>query len=171
MNVPAHASGKKKILRAGLEVGLLVLLVLAIRAWQQQDLAAGEAPRLQGNLLQGPVFSLRDDPSRPTLVYFWASWCGICRYQTPVVAELARDHRVIGIAMQSGRDAEVVQYLKREQIDLATLNDPESAISRQWGIRGVPALFIVDGKGIIRFRETGYTTGPGLRLRLWLATH
>jgi hypothetical protein len=42
-------------------------------------------------------------------------------------------------------------------------------IAAQWGVRAVPASFIVDGAGQIRFLEIGYTTGAGLRLRLWLA--
>ena len=39
----------------------------------------------------------------------------------------------------------------------------------QWGVRAVPASFVVDGTGQIRYVEVGYTTGIGLRLRLWLA--
>jgi len=49
------------------------------------------------------------------------------------------------------------------------LNDPDGVIATRWGVRAVPASFIVDGAGQIRFVEIGYTTGIGLRLRLWLA--
>ncbi|MGE0082668.1 MAG: protein disulfide oxidoreductase, partial [Thiohalomonadaceae bacterium] len=43
------------------------------------------------------------------------------------------------------------------------------ALAARYGVRAVPTTFIIDGAGRIRFREVGYTTGPGLRLRLWLA--
>ncbi len=36
-------------------------------------------------------------------------------------------------------------------------------------MRGVPAFFVIDGAGMIRSAAVGYTTGPGLRLRLWWA--
>lgn len=154
-----------------IELAALILLVLALRAWQQRELIAGPAPPLQWTTLNGRPFSLSRTDDRPTLVYFWASWCPVCKYQTPAVAELARDHRVISVAMQSGSAAEVYQYLQDSGLDLPTLNDPEGVLSSRWGIRGVPATFILDNKGAIRFREAGYTTGPGLRFRLWLAGH
>jgi thioredoxin-related protein len=48
------------------------------------------------------------------------------------------------------------------------INDPDGALAAAWGVRGVPTFFVVDSQGMIRFREVGYTTGLGLRWRLWL---
>jgi len=73
------------------------------------------------------------------------------------------------VAMQSGSDDEVAQYMQKEALSFPVLNDPEGVLAAQWGVRGVPASFIVDTAGRIRFVEVGYTTGIGLRLRLWLA--
>ncbi len=62
------------------------------------------------------------------------------------------------------------QFFRRaESVSFPVLNDPDGAIAAHWGVRGVPASFIVDGAGQIRFVEVGYTTEIGLRLRLWLA--
>ena len=51
------------------------------------------------------------------------------------------------------------------------VNDPDGRLAGAWGVHAVPATFIVDTNGEIRFVEVGYTTGLGLRLRLWLAEH
>jgi alkyl hydroperoxide reductase subunit AhpC len=49
------------------------------------------------------------------------------------------------------------------------LNDEDGWISEKWGVHAVPASFIIDRTGRIRFVEVGYTTEIGLRLRLWWA--
>ena len=50
---------------------------------------------------------------RTTVLYFWGSWCGICRHTSPAVDKLARNGvPVVGVALQSGSDEEVRGYLK-----------------------------------------------------------
>jgi hypothetical protein len=54
-------------------------------------------------------------------------------------------------------------------MELPVISDPQGGIANTWGVKGVPTTFILDGEGKIRFVEVGYTTGLGLRARLWLA--
>ena len=71
--------------------------------------------------------------------------------------------------MQSGSAAEVTKYLREHDLKVSVVNDPDGAIAAAWGVRATPTTFFVDGDNRIRLREVGYTSGPGLRLRLWLA--
>jgi thiol-disulfide isomerase/thioredoxin len=104
------------------------------------------------------------------LVHFWATWCSICRAEQGSISAIAQDHPdVITIAMQSGSPAEVDGYLRAQGIEMPVLNDARGEIANTWGVHGVPASFIVAPDGSIRFTEVGFTTGIGLRLRLWLA--
>ena len=148
---------------------MLLVLIVGIRAWQQSGTASGPAPALAGELLDGKPVSLAAFAGRPVLVHFWATWCPICRAEQGSIDALARDEPVITVAMQSGDRDAVVQHLRKEELSFPVLNDPAGEIAAQWGVRAVPASFIVDGAGQIRFLEIGYTTGIGLRLRLWLA--
>ena len=148
---------------------MLLVLIVGIRAWQQSGTASGPAPALAGELLDGKPVSLAAFAGRPVLVHFWATWCPICRAEQGSIDTLARDVPVITVAMQSGDRDAVVQHLRKEELSFPVLNDPDGVIAAQWGVRAVPASFIVDGAGQIRFLEIGYTTGIGLRLRLWLA--
>ena len=148
---------------------MLLVLIVGIRAWQQSGTASGPAPALAGELLDGKPVSLAAFAGRPVLVHFWATWCPICRAEQGSIDTLARDVPVITVAMQSGDRDAVVQHLRKEELSFPVLNDPAGEIAAQWGVRAVPASFIVDGAGQIRFLEIGYTTGVGLRLRLWLA--
>ena len=148
---------------------MVLALILGIRAWQQSGIARGPAPALTGVLLDGKPVALTAFAGRPVLVHFWATWCPICSAEQGSIDALARDTPVITVAMQSGERDAVVQHMRKEALSFPVLNDPDGLIAAQWGVRAVPASFVVDGTGQIRYVEVGYTTGIGLRLRLWLA--
>lgn len=174
MSEPAApaSSKRKKFQRIGwiaLQLLLLVVIIAGVRFWQQRDMVRGVAPPLSGVLLDGKSATTPVRAGQPLLVHFWASWCPICSAEQDSIESLSKDYPTLTVAMQSGNDAEVLQHLRKENLSFAVLNDPDSMISRQWGVRAVPASFVIDAHGRIRFVEVGYTTGIGLRLRLWLA--
>lgn len=148
---------------------MVLLLLAGVRAWQHRGAASGAAPPLAGILLDGGSYALAAAPGRPVLVYFWATWCAICRAQQGSIGAIANEHAVITVAMQSGSAANVRRHLHKEALGFRVLNDPDGVIAAQWGVRAVPASFVVDAYGQVRFLEVGYTTGVGLRMRLWWA--
>ncbi len=169
--LPLSKPSKKRIwLRRGLEVLLFIILIMGVRAWQQRDIVQGLAPPLNGVLLDGQPFVLPDKPAQPVLVHFWATWCPICRAEEGSIESLAQSNlNVITVAMQSGNSGAVQQYMKEQGVSFPVINDTEGQISAAWGVQAVPASFIVDRDGKIRYVEIGYTTEIGLRIRLWLA--
>ena len=144
---------------------------MGIRAWQQQGAAHGVGPALAGTLLDGQAYDIAARSDGPVLVHFWASWCAICRAQHGSIEGVARDHAVVTVAMRSGDAAAVRGHLTEHAGTFAVLNDPSGALADRWGVRAVPASFIVDAQGRVRFVEVGYTTSWGLRWRLWWAGH
>jgi len=147
---------------------LFVAVFLGLRAWQQRMLVDGPAPELSGQSLNGGKLTLAG-ARQPTLVYFWGSWCGLCRLKEQDMEAIARDHRVISVILTSGEDSTVRAYLKERNLKLPVINDPDAEITRQWGVIGTPTMFVVDANNRIRFREVGYTTEWGIRFRLWMA--
>jgi len=107
---------------------------------------------------------------KPLLLYVWATWCGVCRYTTPSVASLAADGgNVLTVALRSGDNAALETWLARKKLALPTVNDPSGQLARQWDIRVTPTLVVIY-RGEVKSVTTGWTSGWGMRLRLWLAS-
>jgi len=150
-----------------IELSLFFALFFGIRTYQHRDMPTGPAPALIAMTLDGKPFNLSANDGRATLVHFWATWCPICRSEQDSIASIARDYRVIAVAMQSGDTRAVQDYVTAQHWPVPVINDAGGELAQAYGVRGVPASFIVDAKGYIRTAEVGYTTEWGLRLRLW----
>lgn len=155
--------------RWSFEILLALAVLWAVRAYMLRTVVSGQAPPIAGMLVDGRALALKQLRGRPVLVHFWASWCGICRAEQDSIADLARQHAVVTIAMQSGDRRAVRAYLQRHQLRMPVLADPNGSLARRYGVRAVPTSFVLDRHGVIRFTTVGYTTEIGLRLRLWLA--
>ena len=147
---------------------IALALFLGLRAWQLRGAAEGSAPAVSGpDVTTGQRLALSTEG--PTLVYFWATWCGVCNAVDPNVQRVARDHHVIAIATRSGADADVAAFLREHEYDFPSLNDPRGLLAREYGVRAFPTSFWVGADGEIRHREVGYTSTLGFLARLGLA--
>jgi peroxiredoxin len=160
---------RKRSVKVTLEIIALALIFLIVKTYLQRDLAQGVAPPFRGTATNGQSVKLQNLRGKPALVYFWATWCPVCKLQNGSVAAISNDHAVITIAMNSGSNSEIEAFLKEKQLNFSVLADDSGIISSQYGVTGVPSSFIIDPAGNIAFTEVGYTTEWGLRLRLWLA--
>ncbi len=156
-------------IRLALEIGVMLIVVFALRAYMQRDVVSGVAPMFAGQLVDGNVVSLTEYRGAPVLVHFWASWCGICRLEEDGIDAIAADHPVITIAMQSGDEDEIRAYLQQRGLSFPVLADPQGQLAARYGVSAVPASFIIDASGQVRFVELGYSSETGLRIRLWLS--
>ncbi len=153
---------------------MVVVLVAGITLWQNRNLADGNAPPLAGTRTDGSFVALGTEGSTSThrtaqLVVFWATWCGVCRAEAGNIESVAKAWPVVSVAMQSGERQEVAKYLASKKLGVPAIADDDADIADAWGVKVVPAHFVIDPQGNIRFRILGYTTTFGLRARLWWA--
>ncbi len=160
---------KRNWKRIAVEIGIVVAIFVAFRAYQTRNAPDGRAPELSGTELAGTPLALAARPGEPVLVHFWATWCGVCRVEEGTIDSLAEDHRVITVAAQSGSQDEVRTYMRGAGLDFPTIVDSNGELARRWGVQAFPTSFVVASDGTIRNVEVGYTTSLGLRVRLWLA--
>lgn len=151
-------------LRDLLLFGIIAFLALS---YQQRHMINGHAPPLSSLTIEGAPISL--STTEPTLVYFWGTWCPVCRVTSPMVNTLVDDHHVVTIAVGSGTDKEIAQFMREHDYQFKVVNDT-SNLHQQWGALAFPAIYIIDPQGDIRFVTSGVTSNIGLKLRLLIAS-
>lgn len=98
-----------------------------------------------------------DLAGQPYVMNVWGSWCPECRVEHPVLTKFALTKRVrfIGYNLKDERE-EALRWL--EQFGnpyMMVLADVEGRTAIDWGISGAPETFLVDGKGIVRWKHVG----------------
>ncbi|HYD18949.1 MAG TPA: DsbE family thiol:disulfide interchange protein [Patescibacteria group bacterium] len=94
---------------------------------------------------------------RPYLVNFFASWCLTCRAEQAVLAAYARESGVLvyGIDYKDTRK-DVSRWLDAYGNPFAAVGfDDTGRVAIDWGVYGVPETFVVDSRGIIRYKHVG----------------
>jgi cytochrome c biogenesis protein CcmG/thiol:disulfide interchange protein DsbE len=107
-----------------------------------------------------PGFSNEDLKGRVTIVNVWASWCGPCRQEHPLLVDLAGDPsvRLVGINQRDNPD-NARRFLGALGNPYAAVGvDPNGRASIDWGVYGVPETFIVGPDGTIRHKHIGPLT-------------
>jgi thiol-disulfide isomerase/thioredoxin len=149
--------------RATLSAAGILALVLAGSPTGATEFAAfadaGQAPAPVDTVdLDGRPFSIGGDPSRPTLVHFFASWCEPCEDELPALmryAEAEGDRvRLIGVAV--GEPASRARsFVARFGFPGPIARDPEQAVARAFGVRGLPATAVLTPSGGRLLRAAG----------------
>ncbi len=92
-----------------------------------------------------------------TVVNFWASWCGPCVQEHPMLVELAkrRDIRLVGINYKDPPPGGQRFLARYGNPYVAVGGDPNGRGAIDWGVYGMPETFVVNGKGTIVFKHVG----------------
>lgn len=122
--------------------------------------------------LDGDPLRLADLAGRPVVVNFWASWCGPCVEEFPLLAEAAERHQaaglaVIGIVYQDRSEA-ARQFMARMGAGWPAAMDPGGRVAASYGIHGPPETFFIDAEGVVRGRQIGQLHRADLERQLAL---
>lgn len=116
-------------------------------------------------LPEGQRFSSTQLQGRISVVNVWASWCVSCRYEHDLLMQMSRnlDVSIIGINYKDER-VDALKWLRdRGDPYESTVFDHDGRVAIDWGVYGVPETFIVDQRGIIRYKLTGPITAEKLK--------
>lgn len=116
----------------------------------------------------GKQFAPEEMKGQVWLMNVWASWCGACKDEHPVLMELARQNRVpiVGLDYKDKReDGEAVLSKVGDPYSLS-ISDIDGKVGFDYGVYGVPETYIIDKKGIIRFKLIGAVTAQNLREKI-----
>ncbi len=116
------------------------------------------APEIEGVDLDGNHLKLSDYRGRIVVLNFWGTWCGPCMALIPEKRKLAekmkgRPFALLGVNSDSNQE-QLDRALRRERITWPSFREEDSrSISRSWGVGSWPSTFVLDERGVIRFRN------------------
>jgi peroxiredoxin len=136
-------------------------------------LAAGSAGIARAAGTAAPDFTLpaRDGSTvklsalkgQVVMVNFWATWCGPCRQEMPLLGQLQTRYEplgftVLGINVEPD-SAAAVTWLKGIAVDFPILFDRKNAVAESFGVMGMPSSVFIDRAGNVRYVHRGYAPG------------
>ncbi|HEY3132748.1 MAG TPA: redoxin domain-containing protein [Acidobacteriota bacterium] len=135
----------------------------------KQPAAANEAVDFTLADLDGSEFQLRRLRGKVVLLDFWASWCGPCRRELPVIEKLHREYRRNGLVVLGINDEqpEVARgFVNGNGYTFATLMDSRHETFRSYRVTAIPTVYFIDKRGRIAARYVGGRSEQDLRAAL-----
>jgi len=172
-----HWCRQQKVAFLGLPVffvfslGIVPLLV-------EQDLSEYQntpAPTVRLNRLQSDgTLALDDLKGKVVLLDFFGTWCQPCLEEMEELKNVRHhfenrtDIELFLVCTAFGKDTpeKAKAFLKRHALSFEAFFDGENEAHEQFGFTGVPALVIIDKKGMVRYRHEGYNTSENLSANL-----
>jgi thiol-disulfide isomerase/thioredoxin len=151
------------------DLSVLLIIGFAITSYQQRHMLKDKAPNLNIFTTERSMAFANNANNKARLVYFFGSWCPVCRFTSPSVHEIAKAHPTVAIALASGTDQQINTFMAQKDYQFDVINDDNGSISEVWGVQAVPAFYILDNQNNIVFVTSGASSKWGLRLRLWWA--
>ena len=94
----------------------------------------------------------------PVVLNFWASWCGPCKDEAPLLADAAREHgdvAVVGIDVED-LTGDARGFLRENRVPYASVRDGDGSTRDDYGATGIPETYFVDAGG----RAVAHVPGP-----------
>ena len=110
----------------------------------------------------------------PTIVAVFATWCTTCRGEFATLDSIraavdSQGVRVLALSVDDASDDHVRRYVRARHTRVLVARDASGAVGRTFGTVGVPEAYLVDGKGIVRWRGRGDFRAGIMELRRALA--
>jgi cytochrome c-type biogenesis protein len=149
---------------------LVVGLVLGATGCSTSDTPAVSDGRIEVGLpvpayatvsLEGDSVSLAKQRGKVVLLNIWATWCHPCRDEIPELRAIHAKYRdrgleLIGVSIDTdGTDEAIHTFMREFQMTYPIWRDPDERISTQFLAIGVPATYLIDKRGVLRWRKTG----------------
>ncbi len=141
----------------------LLLSMLSVAALSTADERNGPAPDFVLKSNQGKNIRLSELRGEIVLINFWATWCGPCRQEMPLLDDIHQNYRdmgftVLGVNVEND-PAKADDHLAENPVSFPILYDTRSEVSKLYQVDAMPTTVMVDRDGNIRHFHRGFKPG------------
>lgn len=158
-----------KLSRIWLSLILLCSLSFAAVGPANAATGAGPAPNFTLKSLTGKNLKLSEMTGNVVLINFWASWCGPCREEMPLLNALHKKYEPLGftvLGVNVEEQADMARgFLNDFPVDFPVLLDNKNQVSKLYNVVAMPTTVVVDRDGNMRFLHKGYKPGDEQKYR------
>ncbi len=153
---------KNKTLKSILITGLTIILSISV-SYAASEKLSGKAPNFTLKSRLGKNIKLSELRGQVVMLNFWASWCGPCRKEMPILEKIHKKYKRLGFTLlgvnveENSRDAK--NYLKDVRVTFPILFDNRQRVSKMYNVSAMPTTVIIDRNGNKRFLHKGYKAG------------
>jgi peroxiredoxin len=124
---------------------------------------ATAAPDFKLPARDGGQVQLSELKGQVVMINFWASWCGPCRQEMPLLEQIQAKYEPLGFTLLGVNvepdSAEAEKWLKNVRVSFPILFDRQNAVSAQFGVEAMPSSVLIDREGHVRHVHRGYKPG------------
>ena len=122
-----------------------------------------DAPDFTLEALSGGNLRLQEHRGEVVLINFWASWCGPCRQEMPILDRIHQRYQdagfsVLGVNVE-GKRKPAEKIAKKSKVTFPVLIDAGQEVSKAYELEAMPTTVVVDRNGTVRYIHRGYTPG------------
>lgn len=142
---------------------LWVLVLLLVPAAQAKSLVGTPAPDYLGVDADKNEVRISGQRGKVVVLTFWASWCGYCLKELPILENLQRrvgKESIEVVAINTDKDRDKYRAMRRRMKDFQltmTVDSDKDDIAGQYGVGGLPHMVLVDKRGMVAFTHIGYS--------------
>lgn len=143
----------------------ILIMLVSVPLFTADILAADKvkAPDFTLKSNKGENIRLSDLRGEIVLLNFWASWCGPCRQEMPILDKIHKKYTALGFKVLGVnvdlKSEKAAGYLKSTPVDFPVLYDPTGKVSELYNVSAMPSSAIIDRDGYIRYLHEGYKPG------------
>ena len=121
------------------------------------------APDFTLPTLAGDNLRLQEYRGKVVLINFWASWCGPCRQEMPILDRVHKRYEAAGFSVLGvnveGEESKARQIAERLGVNFPLLFDKGQQVSDEYDLKSMPYTVLVDRDGQIQYIHQGYKPG------------
>jgi cytochrome oxidase Cu insertion factor (SCO1/SenC/PrrC family) len=127
------------------------------RPGTQPQVGGQQAPSFSTTDLSGKPISAAQFRGRPVLINFWATWCGPCRQEMPLIQRTAKAHPGLAVILVNERDStgSARSFVSQLGVTLPVASDPDGSIGGDYLVGALPTSVFVRADGTIASRYPG----------------